>query len=153
MSTMTHLATSFAETHHRLPATAALVTIFWLLAAAGVAGVQIGLAPLWSSGAAATSIVVIVLSAYGYTRCCARWAGMSHALGVGIAWLMLGIVTEIAMTARLGRAWYAVLGSPARPLLRNVLLFVWIFSPALFARGEDGAGDDSTWPRSDDETA
>jgi len=41
------------------------------------------------------------------------------------------------MATHLGRGWYAVLGSPARPLLRNIFFFVWIFSPALFARRED----------------
>jgi hypothetical protein len=50
---------------------------------------------------------------------------------------MFGIVTEIAGTMRLGHGWYAVLGSPERPLLRNIFFFVWIFAPAIFARRED----------------
>jgi hypothetical protein len=66
----------------------------------------------------------------------AREAGITHALGVGIAWLVLSIATEIALTTRVGHGWFTLLGSPDRPLLRNVLLFVWIFAPALFARRE-----------------
>lgn len=79
-----------------------------------------------------------LLAAYGYTRFCARHAGISHALGVGIAWLTLGISTELVMATRLGHEWDAVLGSPDLPLLRNVLFFVWIFAPAVFARREGG---------------
>ena len=74
--------------------------------------------------------------AYCYTRFCARNAGISHALGVGTAWLVMAIVAEMTMSAWLGHGWYALLGSPDRPLLRNVSLFVWIFAPALFAHGE-----------------
>jgi hypothetical protein len=71
-----------------------------------------------------------------YTRFCARQAGITHALGVGAAWLVLGITTELVMAARLAHDWSAVLGSPDRPLLRNVFFFVWIFAPALFAHRE-----------------
>ena len=93
--------------------------------------------PVSPAGAAAATIAAIVLAAYCYTRFCARHAGISHALGVGIAWLVLGITAELVMATHLHRGWYAVLGSPDRPLLRNVFFFVWIFSPALFARRED----------------
>ena len=55
--------------------------------------------------AAVVTIAAIVLGAYCYSRFCTRNTGINHALG-----------------------------SPDRPLLRNVFFFVWIFSPALFAR-------------------
>jgi hypothetical protein len=139
MATMTQLATPFAETQHRLATTAALVTLFWLVAAAAVVTAQTELDPLSPSGGAAATIAAILLGAWGYTRLCARYAGISHALAVGSAWLLLGIIAEMSMTAHLGHGWYAILGSPARPLLRNILLFVWIFSPALFARREENA--------------
>jgi len=137
MTTMTQQATSFADSHHHFATTAGLVTLFWLIAAAGAGAVHTAIDPLSASGGAVASIAVIVVCAWCYTRFCARWAGISHALGVGIAWLMFGIVAEMAVTTRLGHGWYAVLGTPARPLLRNIFLFVWIFAPAIFARRED----------------
>ena len=50
--------------------------------------------------------------------------------------LILTVMTEIVVTTRIGHGWYALLGTPQWPLLRNIFLFVWIFAPALFARGE-----------------
>lgn len=127
----------FAETRHHLVTTAALVILFWIAAAGAVAAAQTKLEPISPPGAAVATIAAILLAAYGYTRVCARYAGISHALGVGIAWLALGITSGLVMTARLGREWDGVLGSPDRPLLRNVFFFVWIFAPALFARREE----------------
>jgi hypothetical protein len=136
MSTLTQQAVAFTGSRHQFAATAALVTLFWILAAAGVAAVHREIDPRSPSGGAAASIAIVVIGAYCYTRFCER-RGTSHALGVGIAWLMFGIVTEIAVTMRLGHGWYGVLGSPDRPLLRNIFLFVWIFAPAIFARREE----------------
>jgi hypothetical protein len=129
--------TRFAETPHHLSTTGALVILVWLVAAGTVAIAQTKLGPVSPAGGAVAMIGAILLAAYCYTRYCARQAGISHALGVGIAWLGLGIITELAMAIRLGHGWYTVLGSPDRPLLRNLLFFVWIFAPALFARRED----------------
>jgi hypothetical protein len=140
MTAMTQPAAPFAETRHGLATTAALVVPFWLAAAGAVGAAQTQLHRVSPAAATVATIAVILLAAYCYTRFCARQAGITHALGVGIAWLVLGITTELVMAARLGHAWdAAVLGSPDRPLLRNVFFFVWIFAPALFARRE---GDD-----------
>src|SRR4051812_27480804 len=111
MTTMTHPAT-----------TAALVFVFWIAAATLVATCHVELDPLSSAAGAIGTIASIVGAAYAYTRFCARCAGVSHALGVGIAWLVLAIAAEIAITSRTGRGWFSLIGSPARPLLRNVFL-------------------------------
>lgn len=118
---------------------AVLVFVFWLAAAVLVATAHAQLDTRSTTGGAVAAIASIVGTAYAYTRLCARSAEMPHALGVGIAWLVLTIVAELFVTARLGRGWYGVLGSPDHPLLRNVDLFVWIFAPALFARREGQA--------------
>lgn len=138
MVTNTHQTTRFVEAHRHPATTAALAVLFWIAAAGAAAAAQTKLQPISPAGAAAGTIASILLAAYGYNRFCARWAGVSHALGVGIGWLALSIATELVMAARLGREWVGILGSPERPLLRNVLLFVWIFAPALFARRDDG---------------
>jgi hypothetical protein len=134
---MTHPAARFAETRHHVATTAGLVVVFWMAAAAAVTAAQTKLHPISSAGATVATIAAIVLAAWCYTRFCAQCAGISHALGVGIAWLALGIVTELVMVTRAGHGWYGVLGSPDRPLLRNVIFFVWTFAPAIFARRDD----------------
>ena len=137
MADTTHPAARFAETRHHPAATAGLVIVFWMVAAAAVTAAQKRLHPFSPAGATVATIAAIVLAAWSYTHFCARHAGISHALGVGIAWLVLGIVTELLIAARVGHGWFGVLGSPERPLLRNVFFFVWIFSPAMFAHTDE----------------
>lgn len=137
MVTDTHQTTRFAGTHH-LATKAALVMLFWIVAAGAVATAQTQIQPVSPAGGAVATVAAILLAAYCYTRLCARYAGISHALGVGIAWLALSITTELVMGARLGQEWDGVLGSPDRPLLRNLFFFVWIFAPVLFARRHEG---------------
>lgn len=82
-------------------------------------------------------IGAVLLAAFGYTR---SWPGnneASHALAAGITWLLLAVAIEVAVSARLGHRWFALLGSAERPLLRNALLLIWIFAPAMFARREE----------------
>jgi hypothetical protein len=136
MTTMTHPATSFADSRHGTLTTAVLIGLFWLAAAALVGTAHEEIDPLSVSGGSAVAIGAVLLCAYGYTRFCARYAGITHALGVGIAWLVLAIATELASTTHFGRGWYDLIGTPDRPLLRNVFLFVWVFAPALFAHRE-----------------
>lgn len=137
MADMTHPNARFAETRHHFTTMAGLVVVFWMAAAAAVTVAQTKLHPVSPAAATVATIVVIVLAACCYTHLCARNAGISHALGVGIAWLALGILTELVMATQVDHGWFGVLGSPHRPLLRNVIFFVWIFSPAIFARRED----------------
>jgi hypothetical protein len=137
MTTMTHQAVSFAESRHHPVTTVLLVVLFWAATAVVVATAHIEIDPLSTSGGAVATIGAIVVAAYCYTRFCARNSGTTHALGVGIAWLLLAIVTEITLTTRFGHRWYDLIGSPDRPLLRNVFMFTWIFAPAIFARRED----------------
>jgi len=115
-------------------AAAAYVVLFWMGAAALVALAHLrfdGSSPMIALSA---GIAAVVLTAFAYMRVCAPRATAIHALGVGIAWLVLAIVAEVAVTAQGGHQWFALLGSPAHPLLRNLMLFAWIFSPVLFPR-------------------
>ena len=110
---------------------AILVMLFWGLAAALVTVVQAMLDTFSTLFAALLTFAAIFVAAYAYSHLCARQAGITHALGVGIAWLLLTIVAEIALSTCIGHDWYALLGTPDRPLLRNVYLFAWIFAPAM----------------------
>ena len=136
MTTMTYPGARFPYRHHHPVTTAMLVVLFWIFAAILVVAAHVEIEPRSPKAGAAATIAALLVAAYTYTRLVAREAGVPHALGVGIAWLLLSIATEIAVTTQAGHGWFTLLGSPDRPLLRNVLLFVWIFSPALFARRE-----------------
>ena len=83
---------------------------------------------------AAAKIAIIVAAAFAYMTLGARRATIHHALAVGAAWLVLDIVVELAAAAHLHHAWTALLGSPAHPLVRLLLLITWVAAPALFAR-------------------
>jgi hypothetical protein len=138
MTAMTHPVARFADVRHHPAATVILIALFWLAAAVLVATAHLVLDPHTPAGGAAAAVVGVGGAAYCYMLFCAR-PGVSHALGVGIVWLTLAMVTEIAVTMRLGRAWSALLGSPEQPLLRSLFLFLWIFAPAVFARREEAA--------------
>jgi hypothetical protein len=125
----------FADAHHHRWTTTWLIVILnWVAAATLVAVAHSRLDRLSTWGGAVAVIASIVGMAYVYMRLCARQADVSHALAVGIAWLVLAISAEVVVTTYLGHGWFALLGSPGQPFLRNVFLFVWIFAPALFAR-------------------
>lgn len=129
MTTMPYPATPFAPVRRTL-----VVLLFWTVAAALVAACHLGIEGRSPHAGAAAALVSVAAAACAYMRLYARDRGTSHALGVGVAWLTLAITAEAAISLRLGHGWYALLGSPAQPLLRNVFLFVWVFAPAVFAR-------------------
>lgn len=115
---------------------ACCVTLFWTIGAALVIAVHVAIEPWSAKAAAATTIGALIATAYGYSRLAAADASVTHALGVGIVWLVLSIATELVLAARLRHGWFSLLGPPDHPLFRNVMLFVWIFAPAIFARQE-----------------
>lgn len=127
-------AAPFASRHHHPAATGLFVVLFWVMAAVLLLVIHAHVEPLSARAGAVATVAALVLTAFGYTRFTAREAGVAHALAVGTGWLVLSIVTEVALAASAGHGWFTLLGSPDRPLLRHVLLFAWIFSPALFAR-------------------
>jgi hypothetical protein len=136
MTTVMPHVERFATRHHHPATTVGLVVAFWIMAAALVAAVHVGIEPRSVRAASVATIAALLAAAWAYSRFVAREAGISHALGVGTTWLMLSITVEVAVTMRAGHAWFTLLGSPDRPLLRNVLLFVWVFAPVVFARRE-----------------
>jgi hypothetical protein len=81
--------------------------------------------------AAVAKIVAIVAIGFAYVKI--SGATIEHALFAGVTWIALAIGTEMLMTARLGHAWFALVGSPGAPAPRYVLMFFWIAGPALFA--------------------
>ena len=128
---MTTMTQAIPRTHSlKVPA---FMALFWIIAAVLVMTARLTLDRVSPIASAAVTIAVIVAAAYGYTRLIAPRAGVTHALSVGITWLILSIATELTIAARLGHGWFTLIGAPAHPLLRNVDLFVWIFAPALFA--------------------
>ena len=136
MTTMTRSVEPIAANRRGAITTAAFVALFWAIAAVLVATAHLQLDRVSPLGSAAVEIAVLVGIAFVYMRLVARDATVDHALLVGIVWLLLTIVAELSIASRVHHGWFALLGSPARPVLRNVFLFVWIFAPAMFARRE-----------------
>ncbi|HVR39692.1 MAG TPA: hypothetical protein VMU84_11400 [Thermoanaerobaculia bacterium] len=128
-----HPIERFAASKHHVITTAALVLLFWLIAALLVMGVNSALVRVTPGAAAVVKIAAIVSAAFGYMRLTARNATVDHALLVGLVWLLLDVGAEIAV------ARFALLGTPARPAMRDVLLLAWIIAPALFARSASDA--------------
>ena len=134
MTTMTRPATpASAQQKHRAVPRVALVLVFWSIAALLVAVTHRVLA---SSPVASVAIEVIAIAAIAgvYVRVITPETTLDHALFAGTTWTLLGIATEIFMTAGSGHQWFALLGSPANGGLRCVLLIAWILAPALFVR-------------------
>jgi len=114
----------------------ACVVMFWTMAAGLVSAAHFRLDRVSPVGGAAVEIAVLIGVAFCYMRLIVPSATVDHALLVGIIWLLLTIVAEMLVGGFVHHGWFALLGSPARPILRNVFLFAWIFAPALFARRE-----------------
>jgi len=77
----------------------------------------------------------IVASGFAYMRLTARKATVDHALFVGLAWLLLDIISEIVASQEVGSGWFALIGAPTSHV-RDLMLFTWVVSPAILARYE-----------------
>jgi hypothetical protein len=141
MATMTHSIESSSQVRHHFWTTALLATSCWMIGGAAVLAAHVALDSASPVAGAVAAIAAIGAAAYGYMRMFASGRGVTHALSVGAAWLAMSMAAEIMMASHLGHGWFTLIGSPTHPLLRNVYLFVWIFTPALFARGEEETAD------------
>jgi hypothetical protein len=134
-TTMSHQGLRrFAQREHHAVTKAALVIAFWSIAAILVALVHQRMDVTSPVASVVIKVVAIVLIAAAYSKLAASEATLDHALFAGTTWVLLGIVTEIAITASSGRQWFALLGSPVNGGLRCVLLIAWVIAPALFVR-------------------
>ena len=95
--------------------------LLWLLAALLVA-----LTPF-----AFVKLAIVISASFAYMH---RRATLNHALAIGATWLVLAVVTEMAMSAYLHHPWFALLVAPSHPAMRMLLLIAWVAAPALFAR-------------------
>jgi hypothetical protein len=134
-NTMSHRAErGFVKREHHAVTKAALVIAFWSIAAILVALVHQRMDVTSPVASVVIKVAAIILIAAAYSKLAASEATLDHALFAGTTWVLLGIATEIAITASSGRQWFALLGSPVNGGLRCVLLISWIIAPALFVR-------------------
>ena len=112
---------------------ATYIVLFWVVAAALVLAANYWLEPLSPALDGAVKVGVLFAVAFGYMRAM-REATLEHALLVGAAWLVLAIVVEIFEASTTGHGWFDLIGSPAHPVIRAVLLIAWVGTPALFVR-------------------
>jgi hypothetical protein len=138
MTTMTRSITPhFAQRKHHTATRIALVVTFWCVAALLVAIAHQWIDTTSPVISAAIEVIAIVAIAGAYIRLVTPGATLDHALFAGTTWVLLGIATEIILTAHSGRQWFALLGSPSNGGLRCVLLITWIMAPALFVRSRE----------------
>ena len=133
MSTLTPSVVRFPSAHRPLLTTFMFAIAFWAIAAGVVAATDF----------AVLKIAAVVAVAWLYVRLIARDCTVDHALFVGVAWLLLAIAAEVTASAHFGRGWFALIGQPAHPAIRDVLLFTWVAAPALFARCVGRPSDES----------
>lgn len=124
----------FSQRIHRLFITPAQVVGVWAVAALLVVVSHRTIGSVSIAACVAIKAAVILASGFVYMRLLARDATVEHALLVGVTWLLLDIGAEIAIASTFGTRWYLLLGSPAYPIFRDVLLFSWVAAPAVFAR-------------------
>jgi len=137
MTATTHSRDSQLDKPKRRRATCAMLAAACWIAAAlfvGIANSQMASSPV---AAVVIEVMAIVVMAAAYIRIAAPNATLDHALFVGTTWVLLAIAAEIIMTARSGRQWFALLGTPANGGLRCVLLIAWLVAPALFVRSHE----------------
>ena len=118
----------------RRVARAAVVILFWGVAALLVLEAHRHLDTRSAVAGASVKIAAIVVTAWAYMRLTAREVTLDHALAVGVAWLFFDIVAELTTAAIIKHGWYELMGSPAIGWLRNLLMLTWLSAPALFAR-------------------
>lgn len=117
----------------------AQVVVFWVIAAVLAFIGHTVVAQRSRNLGEAFAMLSVFIVAWAYSRTASPDFTVTHAMMVGVTWVVLAVAAEIANGARTGHGWYELMGHPDRPLLRNMMLFVWVFSPAIFARDEEGA--------------
>ena len=118
----------------RVAARGAVVVLFWIVAALLVIAAHRTVEPASAAAGMTLKIVAIVGAAFAYIRLAAPTATLEHALGVGVVWLVLDIVAEVLTASMVGHSGFELIGSPAKPALRDLMLLTWIVAPAIFAR-------------------
>ena len=134
MTILTHQTISRSnQRNHHVAVQAALVIVFWSVAAVIVAFAHLRMSAATPVACAVIEVIAIVAMAGAYIRFAAPFATLDHALFTGTAWLLLSIATEIGIRMISGHQWFALLGSPEHGGLRCLLLIAWVIAPALFA--------------------
>ena len=113
---------------------AMLVVLTWAVAAALVLAANYEIEPVSPALDVVVKVIAIVVAALVYVRLCMPRTTLEGALAVGAAWLVLAIVVEVFEASTTGRGWFDLIGSPAHPVIRVVLLIAWVGAPALFVR-------------------
>ncbi|HSP17411.1 MAG TPA: hypothetical protein VLV78_21890 [Thermoanaerobaculia bacterium] len=131
MTAMAHAITSRSPV--RFAARAGLAVLCWTLAAVAVLMVHSTFDPASPHLAVILKSCSIVVAAFACIRLLPDCT-IDHALIIGVTWLLLAIIAEVAVSSSTGHAWFGLLGSPSTPYSRDVLLVVWTAAPAVFAR-------------------
>lgn len=109
------------------------IVVAWIVAAALVLASNYWLEPVSPPLDGIVKVAVLLIVGFGYMRIMHETT-LEHALLVGSAWLALAVIVEVVEASTTGRGWFDLLGSPAHPVIRTVLLIAWVAAPTLFVR-------------------
>lgn len=109
------------------------IVVSWVVAAALVLAANTWLEPFSPAVDGAVKVGALVVVGFGYMRFM-RESTLEHALLVGSAWLALAVGVEVFEASTTGQGWFDLIGSPAHPVIRTVLLIAWVLAPAIFVR-------------------
>ena len=109
------------------------IVVSWVVAAGLVLAANVWLEPISPALDGVVKVGVLIGVGFAYMRIM-RASTLEHALLVGSAWLTLAVIVEVFEAATTGRGWFDLLGSPAHPVIRTVLLIAWVIAPAVFVR-------------------
>jgi hypothetical protein len=109
------------------------IVVSWVLAAALVLAANAWIEPSSPVIDGAVKVGVLIAVGFVYMRVM-RQSTLEHALLVGSLWLTMAVVVEVFEASTTGHGWFELLGSPAHPIIRTILLIAWVGAPALFVR-------------------
>ncbi|HEX9163967.1 MAG TPA: hypothetical protein VF980_19830 [Thermoanaerobaculia bacterium] len=112
---------------------AALAILWWSWAAAFVVMAQQTFGRTSLAAVIVAKAVVILLAGAAYVKF-ARDCSVEHAIVVGAAWIVLSVAAELIVSTQTHHAWYGLLGPESSQVVRDLLLILWVASPAVSAR-------------------
>ncbi len=126
--------TTHTAPRRNVAVTAALVLLFWAIAALLVIAAHVVIDPISARGAIAAKVIAIFIAAFAFIRFAAPSTTVDEAMLVGVAWLLLDIAMHIASTKYFHWSWIAWVGVPGASILHDLFLLSWVVAPTLFAR-------------------
>jgi hypothetical protein len=111
------------------------IVVSWVVAAGLVLAANYWIEPVSPALDGIVKVAALVVVGFGYMRIM-RQSTLEHALLVGSMWLVMAVLVEVVEASTRGRGWFDLIGNPAHPVIRTILLIAWVAAPAIFVKSE-----------------